>query len=239
MGEHINSYITLVTTSAVLNVFLCLYTYFRRSEIPSSKIFILYTAALSVYTFGYAIELASNTLEQMKFWTVVEYIGMPFSAPLGLMLMMQYTGKRLSKKTSAALFVIPSITLFMVATNDFHHLFYKKVWLRENSLFPNGYCHRAMVRRSWRIRLCLSIMRLSYSHRTMATYQKDVSSAAAHTNHFTDYSDGGSFCVFAWLDPRWSGPCSGSYVRYIRNVYMGDSIFPFAYHRANCQGQYL
>lgn len=136
MESHINSYITLVATSAVLNVFLCLYTYFRRSEIPSSKIFILYTAALSIYTFGYAIELASNTLEQMKFWTTVEYIGMPFSASLGLMLMIKYTGKTLSKKVTAALFVIPSITLCMVASNDFHHLFYKKVWLREDSPVP-------------------------------------------------------------------------------------------------------
>lgn len=136
MESHINTYITLVATSAVLNVFLCLYTYFRRSEIPSSKIFILYTAALSIYTFGYAIELASNTLEQMKFWTTVEYIGMPFSASLGLMLMIKYTGKTLSKKVTAALFVIPSITLGMVATNDFHHLFYKKVWLREDSPVP-------------------------------------------------------------------------------------------------------
>ncbi|WP_339188519.1 histidine kinase N-terminal 7TM domain-containing protein [Paenibacillus sp. FSL R5-0490] len=136
MESHINSYITLVATSAVLNVFLCLYTYFRRSEIPSSKIFILYTAALSIYTFGYAIELASNTLEQMMFWTTVEYIGMPFSASLGLMLMIKYTGKTLSKKVTAALFVIPSITLGMVATNDFHHLFYKKVWLREDSPVP-------------------------------------------------------------------------------------------------------
>ncbi|MEK4664042.1 histidine kinase N-terminal 7TM domain-containing protein [Priestia sp. FSL H7-0729] len=136
MESHINSYITLVATSAVLNVFLCLYTYFRRSEIPSSKIFILYTAALSIYTFGYAIELASNSLEQMKFWTTVEYIGMPFSASLGLMLMITYTGRTLSKKVTAALFVIPSITLVMVATNDFHHLFYKKVWLREDSPVP-------------------------------------------------------------------------------------------------------
>ncbi|MCW3792489.1 diguanylate cyclase [Paenibacillus sp. LS1] len=136
MESHINSYITLVATSAVLNVFLCLYTYFRRSEIPSSKVFILYTAALSIYTFGYAIELASNTLEQMKFWTTVEYIGMPFSASLGLILMIKYTGRTLSKKVTAALFVIPSITLCMVATNDFHHLFYKKVWLREDSPVP-------------------------------------------------------------------------------------------------------
>ncbi|PQP82391.1 sensor domain-containing diguanylate cyclase [Paenibacillus sp. PCH8] len=136
MESHINLYITLVATSAVLNVFLCLYTYSRRSEIPSSQIFILYTGALSIYTFGYAIELASNTLEQMKFWTTVEYIGMPFSASLGLILMVKYTGKTLSKKVTAVLFVIPSITLCMVATNDFHHLFYKKVWLREDSPVP-------------------------------------------------------------------------------------------------------
>ncbi|MGR6542947.1 histidine kinase N-terminal 7TM domain-containing protein [Paenibacillus tundrae] len=136
MGSSIDSYITLVTTSAVLNVFLCLYSYFRRAEIPSAKVFMLYTAALSVYTFGYAIQLASNTLEQMKFWTVVQYMGMPFSASLGLLLMIQYTGKTLSRKATIAMFIIPSITLFMVATNDYHHLYYKEVWLRTDSVVP-------------------------------------------------------------------------------------------------------
>ena len=100
MESHINAYISLVTTSAVLNV-LCVYTYFRRAEISRANVFMLYTAALSVYTFGYAIELASNTLEQMKFWTVVEYMGMPFSASLGLILMIQYTGKSLSKSNGS------------------------------------------------------------------------------------------------------------------------------------------
>lgn len=136
MESHITSYITLVTTSAVLNLFLCMYTYFRRAHFPNANIFILYTASLSVYTFGYAIGLASNTLEQMKFWNIVQYIGMPISAPLGLLLMIHYTGKKLSKWLTSALFIIPSITVFLVATNDWHHLYYKRVWLREDSTVP-------------------------------------------------------------------------------------------------------
>ncbi|MGF6354666.1 diguanylate cyclase (GGDEF)-like protein [Paenibacillus sp. 4624] len=136
MESHITSYITLVTTSAVLNLFLCMYTYFRRAHFPNANIFILYTASLSVYTFGYAIGLASNTLEQMKFWNIVQYIGMPISAPLGLLLMIHYTGKKLSKWLTSALFIIPTITVLLVATNDWHHLYYKKVWLREDSNVP-------------------------------------------------------------------------------------------------------
>ncbi|WP_366289260.1 histidine kinase N-terminal 7TM domain-containing protein [Paenibacillus sp. AN1007] len=136
MESHINSYITLVTTSAVLNLFLCMYTYFRRAHFPNASIFILYTASLSVYTFGYAIGLASNTLEQMKFWNIVQYIGMPVSAPLGLILMIRYTGRKLSKWLTSALFIIPSITVLLVTTNDWHHLYYKRVWLREDSTIP-------------------------------------------------------------------------------------------------------
>ncbi|PYE52465.1 diguanylate cyclase [Paenibacillus barcinonensis] len=136
MESHINSYITLVTTSAVLNLFLCMYTFFRRAHFPSARLFILYTASLSVYTFGYAIGLASNTLEQMKFWNIIQYIGMPVSAPLGLLLMIRYTGKKLSKGLTSALFIIPSITVFMVTTNDWHHLYYKRVWLLEDSKVP-------------------------------------------------------------------------------------------------------
>ncbi|PZT52636.1 histidine kinase N-terminal 7TM domain-containing protein [Paenibacillus silvae] len=136
MEAHINSYITLVTTSAVLNLFLCMYTFFRRAHFPSAHLFILYTASLSVYTFGYAIGLASNTLEQMKFWNIIQYIGMPVSAPLGLLLMIRYTGKKLSKLQTSALFIIPAITVFMVTTNDWHHLYYKRVWLLEDSTVP-------------------------------------------------------------------------------------------------------
>ncbi len=61
----------------------------------------------------------------MKFWTVIQYIGMPFSPPAGLLFVMQYVGIKVRKKHILALFIIPFISLIMVATNAWHHLHYR------------------------------------------------------------------------------------------------------------------
>lgn len=136
MDSQITMYITLVSVSGVLTVFLGLYAFQKREEIPGVKTFILYTVAMSIYIFAYAFELASSSLEEIKIWTIIEYIGMPFAAVLGLLIVMQYIGKNVSRRMTAAMFAIPCITLVMVATNDYHHLFYQSVQLREGNALP-------------------------------------------------------------------------------------------------------
>jgi len=136
MNSQLTMYITLVSVSGIFNVFLCLYVFLRRTEIPGARTFIIYTIALSIYSFSYAFGLASDTLWQIKLWTVIQYLGMPFSAPLGLMIILQYLGRKVSKPIAAAMFVIPTISWFMVATNDYHHFFYKVFELRELSPLP-------------------------------------------------------------------------------------------------------
>lgn len=136
MDSQLTMYITLVSVSGVFNVFLSLYVYSKRNDIPGSRTFILYTIALSIYSFAYAFGLAYDTLWKVKLWTVIEYIGMPFSAPLGLMIILHYLGRKGSRKGTFALFVIPFISLLMVATNDYHHLFYKVIRLKEGMPLP-------------------------------------------------------------------------------------------------------
>jgi len=136
MDSQLTMYITLVSVSGIFNVFLCLYVLFRKQEIPGSRTFIWYTAALSVYSFAYAFSLASDTLWKVKLWTVVEYIGMPFSAPLGLMIILQYLGWKVTRRQAAAMLVVPSVTLLMVATNDYHQLFYKVFRMKEGMPLP-------------------------------------------------------------------------------------------------------
>lgn len=136
MDSQLTMYITLVCVSGVLNVFLSLYAFIKRKDIPGINTFICYAIALSVYSFAYAFGLAGDTLEEVKFWTVIQYIGMPFAAVLGLMLVLGYTGRKVSRAAAAAMFVIPAVTLFMVATNDYHHLYYKVFRLKEGMQAP-------------------------------------------------------------------------------------------------------
>ncbi|WEG11896.1 diguanylate cyclase [Pullulanibacillus sp. KACC 23026] len=126
MISKLMPYITLVCTSSVLNLYLCLYVFLKRHKYTNiAYLFILYTLTLTIYCLATAFCLMSTTIEEIKFWTIIGYVGMPFSPPLGLMFVMHYLGIPLTKKKCAALLIIPFITLIMVATNDFHHLYYR------------------------------------------------------------------------------------------------------------------
>jgi hypothetical protein len=84
-----------------------------------------YTAATAVYCFGSAFGLVATTLEQIKLWTVILYVGMPFAPSLGLLFVCKYLGINLSGRSAALLLTVNFITLVMVATNDWHHLHYR------------------------------------------------------------------------------------------------------------------
>ncbi|SEL14434.1 diguanylate cyclase (GGDEF) domain-containing protein [Carnobacterium iners] len=126
MNSPLTAYIALISASGVLNVYLCLYVYFKRQRYRNiACYFMIYTATIAIYCFASAFSLMSVTLEQIKFWTTIQYIGMPISAILGLLFIMHYLGLHLSKIKIVALLVVPIITSIMVATNDFHHLYYR------------------------------------------------------------------------------------------------------------------
>lgn len=90
-----------------------------------ANFFVLYTAAITIYCFAAAMGLLATTIEEMEFWTVIQYIGMPVSSPLGLLFIMHYLGMKITKTKITALLTIPIISLLMVATNEWHHLHYR------------------------------------------------------------------------------------------------------------------
>lgn len=136
MQSDLTPYISLITTSGVLNSFLCLYVLLKRKEFPEARLLVWWTALQSVYIFAFAFELASDTLEQIMRWGVAEYIGIAFAPVVGLLLILRYIDRRIPPIAAKAMFVIPVITLLLVATNDSHHIFYKDVYLRSDTATP-------------------------------------------------------------------------------------------------------
>jgi len=135
MTSELTAMITLVSTSGVLTLFLCLYAVWMRKEMPGSGAFIPYMIALVIYIFAYAFQLASDTLEAIMQWTVVQYLGIATAPALGLIFILHYLGIRLSHGVKAAMLAIPAITIVMVATNDYHHLYYKSIQLVHGAPF--------------------------------------------------------------------------------------------------------
>lgn len=126
MNSQLTAYVALICTSGVFNLCLCSYVFTNRHRYKNiTHIFMVYTISIAIYCFASAVSLLATSLEQIKFWTVIQYIGMPISTPLGLLFVMHYLGIHISKKKAFSLLIIPIITLVMVATNDFHHLHYR------------------------------------------------------------------------------------------------------------------
>ncbi|GAA0137099.1 diguanylate cyclase [Paenibacillus sp. YSY-4.3] len=126
MNSDIAAYITLVCTSGVLNLSILFYTYWRRHYYSSiAKLFMWNTFTSMIYCFGYAFSLTSTSLEQLRFWNIVQYAGMPFFPPLGLLFVMQYLDYKLTGKRIIALLIMPCLTLLINVTNESHHIFYR------------------------------------------------------------------------------------------------------------------
>lgn len=108
----------------------------RENPITISYAFGVLTAFF--YTFGYAFQLLSTTVDQMMFWIHIQYLGIPFAPFIWVIMILQFTGKQrfLTKKTIALLSIGPIYTLTAHFTNEWHHLFYKSASLDFSQGFP-------------------------------------------------------------------------------------------------------
>lgn len=94
---------------------------------------------VTVWGFFYGLELASTSLDQITLWVHFEYIGISFAPAVWLIFTLRYTGYRYWAKPAVIIgtFTIPALTLFLVISNDLHHLHYSKMFLvTEGSPFP-------------------------------------------------------------------------------------------------------
>ncbi|MDP1419115.1 histidine kinase N-terminal 7TM domain-containing protein [Peribacillus simplex] len=89
-----------------------------RSRKHLEQPYILVTLLSAIYTFSYAFELSSTSLEQIIFWLKVEYLALPFIPVFLLLMCIEYVGQRIKKVWQNALFIIPFITIFMHYTTD-------------------------------------------------------------------------------------------------------------------------
>ncbi len=119
--------------------FMILLNYsWQNRETPISVSYGLGVIAASFYTFGYAFQLVSTTVEQMIFWIHVQYIGIPFSPLIWVIMILQFTGHQrlITKKNIALLFIGPLCSLSFHFTNEWHHLFYRSMALDYSQGFP-------------------------------------------------------------------------------------------------------
>ncbi len=136
MAQQLLVYVTVILIGGALSLFLAVYAMLRFRKAPGGRYYILAAFTAAVLAFGYAFELTSADLEQIKFWIGIEYFALPVLPVFTLFMCFEYTGAKLAPWTKKALLVIPLLTFIFQHTNDFHHLYYTSVGLREDAPFP-------------------------------------------------------------------------------------------------------
>jgi len=136
-----------VTYNLALSAILIMFTFgfmillnysWQNRETPISVSYGLGVIAASFYTFGYAFQLVSTTVEQMIFWIHVQYLGIPLSPLIWVIMILQFTGNQrmITKKNIAILSIGPLSSLTFHFTNEWHHLFYRSMALDYSQGFP-------------------------------------------------------------------------------------------------------
>jgi signal transduction histidine kinase len=133
-----NAYLSVLLMAATCCSLVITYLCWKRRELPIAISYGLGLLTGAFYTFGYAFEVVSTTLEQIRFWLRIEYIGIPFGTILWFVLVLQYTGRQrfVRKWVVALLMIVPMITFISHNTNEWHHLFYKSMTLDYSEGFP-------------------------------------------------------------------------------------------------------
>ncbi len=108
------------------------------------KVFSVFSFCVSLYLFGYLLEINSTVLEDMIFWNQVQYFGIPFISALWLLLTLLYVKKFniLQERTMVLFLVVPVLTFFVRLTNSLHYLYYSSFEVQQAFAFPLLYLHK-------------------------------------------------------------------------------------------------
>ncbi|GAA3399591.1 histidine kinase N-terminal 7TM domain-containing protein [Paenibacillus hodogayensis] len=128
--------VTLFLATALM--LLVAYLSYLKRHLPVAKTMILIMLSAAFYALGYAFEVLSRDLNEMKLSLQIEYLGIPFVTTLWLFQVIQFTGTaaRYRKRLALMLFLIPFAVFFLHLTNDWHHLVYERYIPNEDGFIP-------------------------------------------------------------------------------------------------------
>ena len=103
-------------------------TAFRRRGLAGwpAVYFGIAAVCVAIYSWGYALEVSSHTLEAVLAWSRLEYLGIPFIMPAWLLFAVSISGheKWITRGRVLALLVVPLVTLVAALTTELHSFYY-------------------------------------------------------------------------------------------------------------------
>jgi PAS domain S-box-containing protein len=127
-------YASLLALTALIAAALAIYIWDRR-EVNAAKPAAALMTAIFVWSAGYMLEFMGADLGTKLFWAKVQYIGIA-TLPLATFLFaLEFSGRNLWLTTQkfSALVILPSITLILALSNDYHQLIWSEWHLESMS----------------------------------------------------------------------------------------------------------
>lgn len=140
--------IIILISAGVLDLLLSAIAWKRRDSAgPPATYFSVCMAAVSIYSFGYAMEISSSTLPDIMLWVRVQHWGIQAVTPTWLLFSMYLTGKEkfITRKRIAALWIIPVILFLAAQTLGKHNLWHLNPGLNTAGPFPTFTYERGFI----------------------------------------------------------------------------------------------
>lgn len=140
--------IAILFSSSVITFILAILIIRRRNTVGVlADYFTCVLAAVTIYSFGYAMELLNNTLPGVMFWLRVEHIGIQTISVFWLLFALCLTGKEkwITPKRILILFIMPVINYLSLLTNDWFHLFYRNPHLVTSGDFSTFHFAKGII----------------------------------------------------------------------------------------------
>jgi len=128
----------LIMGSSAITLFLSLYMGKHRNiDNPAILPLSWLLASATIWSFFYGLEVASTNLAIMKILNLFGYLGIATLPVFWFIFSAHYCGNSswLTASNTVLLFIIPALTITMVATNDLHQLYYSTVQLETFGIF--------------------------------------------------------------------------------------------------------
>lgn len=111
----------------------------RRYRSPEARYFIITMMLAAFWSFAACVQLLSPDFTDKRFWSDIKYVSITAVPVTWFLMALAYSGSRRFRTASGigALFVIPLITLTLIATNSLHGLVFEVQWPAENAHFTS------------------------------------------------------------------------------------------------------
>ncbi|MFW6063424.1 MAG: histidine kinase N-terminal 7TM domain-containing protein [Chloroflexota bacterium] len=128
MPDQNLAFVTALWIAAAICLVVAAGVWARRKQ-PGATPFALLMVAVTLWAITYGLQLASDSLQTMTFWLKVMFVPVVNVPVLWLVFGVQFAGygERLTRRTLAALYAVPALSLLLMLSNESHHLFWREV----------------------------------------------------------------------------------------------------------------